>query len=68
MWVDNSSNDYAQPSDDVIYMGGENGQNWANYDQINDSGWTAPAVVDVGYSGGGDYGGGGGYDLSLIHI
>ena len=28
----NNQNDLAQPSDDIVYFGPDNGQGWANYD------------------------------------
>ena len=59
---DNIPIQYASTSDDIVYFGPDRGQGWANYDQINDDGWTAPAEInaDQGFSGdGGNYGGGG---------
>lgn len=53
-----------EADDGTVYFGYDNGQGWANYDQINNEGWSAPADInsgggyDGGYSGGGDYGGG----------
>ena len=50
-----------EADDGTVYFGYDNGQGWANYDQINNEGWSAPADIDMGgggYSGGGDYGGG----------
>lgn len=41
--------------DGFVNFGYENGNDWGNYDGINDAGWEAPQFPEIGADG--DYGG-----------